>query len=130
MSMKNFKIPKSMLFRACLYPSPDIEGHYVAHCLELDLIGEGDDPIAAITELIQAIELQIENCEDISQFLFPAPGSVWKKYKDSINAGRVVLQRIVEQAVQSIPQLSYKPYFENFAATSTVPHEYIDVASV
>lgn len=119
-----------MLFRACLYPSPDIKGFFVVHCLELDLIGEGNTPKEAIVELIQAIELQIESCENISDLLFPAPGWVWKRYKDSIHAGRGVLQKIIERAVQSFPQLDYTPNFENIAATNTVPREYVNVASV
>ncbi len=124
------KIPKSMLFRVCLYLSPDIEGVFVAHCLELDLIGEGNTPEEAIIELIQAIELQVETCESPSQLFFPAPGWVWKRYKESKRAGRVVLQRIIDHALQSLPQLHYKASFEDIVATSTVPQEYVNVASV
>lgn len=119
------KIPKSMLFRACLYQSQDVLGVFVAHCLELDLIGEGTSPEKAIVELIQAMEIQIENCDNFSQFLFPAPASVWKRYKDSINAGRVVLARIVEKALHELPDLTYIPNFETIAATSAIPREYI-----
>ena len=77
------KVPKSILFRACVYPSPDINNLFVAHCLELDLIGEGSTPKDAIVELIQAIEIQIEACKSPSQFFFPAPGGVWQKYKQA-----------------------------------------------
>ena len=91
----SIRIPKSMMFRACLYPSTDIPGYFVAHCLELDLIGEGESPVKAIVELIQAIEIQIETCDNYSQFMFPAPASVWKRYKDSVGAGRIILGRLV-----------------------------------
>ena len=121
------KIPKSMLFRACLYPSPDIAEGFVVHCLELDLIGEGSSPEKAIVELIQAIEIQIESCNSVSQFLFPAPASVWKRYKDSVTAGRIILARIIEQAFDELPDLAYTPTFETIAATSAVPHEYVAV---
>ena len=117
-----------MLFRACLYPSPDIEGYFVAHCLELDVIGEGDTPEKAIVELIQAIEIQIENCKNVTQFLFPAPAFVWKRYKDSVNAGRAILKRIVEQAMEELPQSDYTPYFENVGASSTIPQEYVTIS--
>ncbi|RKY04567.1 MAG: hypothetical protein DRP66_11560, partial [Planctomycetota bacterium] len=70
-----------MLFRACVYPSPDAKGLLVAHCLELDLIGEGATPQEAVVELKQAIELQIEACKSLSQLFFPAPAYVWQKYK-------------------------------------------------
>ena len=130
MSKRNCKISKFMSFRACLYPSPDIKGYYVAHCLELDLIGEGKTPLDAIVELIQAIELQIEACDDISQFLFPAPAPIWKKYKDSIRVGRVVLKRIIDDAIQNLSQLDNVPYLENVAATSTIPQEYTTIGCI
>jgi len=114
-----------MSFRACLYASPDIKGYFVAHCLELDVIGEGSKPEKAIIELIQAIELQIENCTDFSQFLFPAPASVWKRYKDSRNAGRAVLRRILDEAFQELPELTHKPTFENIGATRAIPSQYV-----
>ena len=124
------KIPKSMLFRACVYPSPDINNLFVAHCLELDLIGEGSTPRESIVELIQAIELQIKACKSASQFFFPAPGEVWRKYKQAKNAGRVILQRIIEQAVRTTSRLDYAPHFENVVATSAVPKEYVSIATL
>ena len=122
------KLSKSMSFRACLYLSPDVEGHFVAHCLELDVIGEGCSPEKAIVELIQAIELQIENCTNFSQFFFPAPASVWKRYRDSLNAGRAILQRIVEEAFEELPELTYTPMLENIGATPAIPSQYVAIA--
>ena len=75
--MKSFPL----IFRACVYPSPDVKGWLVVHCLELDLIGEGATPKDAIVELIQAIEIQIEACKTNSQLFFPAPAYVWQRYK-------------------------------------------------
>ncbi len=123
-------IPKSVLFRVCIYPSPDIEGFFVAHCLELDLIGEGKNPQKAIAELIEAIELQIEACQETgSQFFFPAPAWVWHRYGQAKNAGRIILQRIVEKAQQTtssrLGHLNAK--FENVVGTSAVPQEYLAV---
>jgi predicted RNase H-like HicB family nuclease len=122
------EIPKSMTFRACLYPSPDVEDYYVAHCLELDVIGEGCTPEKAILELMQAIELQIENCNELPEFFFPAPASIWKRYKDSLSAGRIVLKRIVKEACEELPRRSYTPTFENITATRTIPSEYLSLA--
>ena len=124
------KIPKSMLFRACVYPSSDIDGLFVAHCLELDLIGEGPTPREAIVELIQAIELQIEACKSPSQFFFPAPAGVWQKYKQAKHAGRIILEPIVEEALKRTSRLNYAPHFENVAASSAVPDKYVSVAAV
>ena len=121
-----------MLLRACVYPSPDIKGHFVAHCLELDLIGEGKTPKKAIVELIQAIEIQIEACESPSQFFFPAPASVWQRFKQAHTAGRVIMQRIVDQALafKQIPA-NYVPLFQNMSmvATNAVPERYIQTVT-
>jgi hypothetical protein len=96
----------------------------VAHCLELDLLGEGATPKDAIAELIQAIELQIDTCTNESQFFFPAPAHVWQKYSQGKATGRVILERIVRQAMkQASPR--YVPRFENVVATSPVPDEYL-----
>ncbi len=118
------KVSKSMLLRACVYPSPDAKGVLVAHCLELDLIGEGATLQDAVVELKQAIELQIEACKSLSQLFFPAPACVWQKYKQAKNAGRVVKQ-FIDQAPKATPGIAYMPHFESVVATSAVPAEYV-----
>jgi hypothetical protein len=118
------KVSKSMLFRACVYPSPDAKGLLVAHCLELDLIGEGVTLQDAVVELKRAIELQIEACKSLSQLFFPAPASVWQKYKQARNAGRIVKQS-VDQDPKATPGVAYMPHFESVVATSAVPAKYV-----
>jgi hypothetical protein len=120
------QVPKSMLLRACIYPSPDRKG-FVAHCLELDLVGEGKTPKKAIVELIEAIEIQIEACDNTNQFFFVAPEPIWQKYKEAQNAGRVILRRLITGAFRQIPAGSYIPHFERVAATSAVPRQYVQV---
>ncbi len=127
--MMAVKVPKSMLLRACVYPSPDIQGSFVAHCLELDLIGEGRTPKKAIIELIQAIEIQIEACENASQLFFPAPASVWQKFKQARNAGRFILGRIVQEALNKTFPLDYIPNFQEVLASSAVPQQYVQVTN-
>ena len=123
------KVSRSMLFRACVYPSPDIKGAFVAHCLELDLIGEGKTPKKAIIELMQAIEIQIEACKSPSQLFFPAPAFVWQQFKQAHNAGRAILQRIIQQATQKTSLFAYTPTFQNVMASSLVPPQYVQVAT-
>ncbi len=118
------QIPKSAQFRACIYPSSDKKG-FVAHCLELDLIGEGKTPLKAIIELIEAIEIQIKACDNPSQFFFFAPESVWQKYAQ--NAGRVILRRIVSDAFKQVTTYGYVPNFEKVVATDAVPKQYVQV---
>jgi len=121
------RTPRSVLCRVCVYPSPDMDGYFVAHCLELDLIGEGRTPRKAIVELIEAIELQVEACQSLSQFFFPAPWRVWQRYGQAKNAGRVILQRIVDKARETTSQFDYVPRFENVVATRAVPEKYIAI---
>jgi len=120
------QVPKSAQFRACIYPSSDKKG-FVAHCLELDLIGEGKTPQKAIVELIEAIEIQIKACDNPSQFFFFAPESVWQMYKKAQDAGRVVLRRIVNNAYRQSTTYGYVPNFEKVAASNAVPKQYVQV---
>ena len=122
-------VPKSMLFRACIYPSEDVKRTFVAHCLELDVIGEGQTPIDAICELAEAIEIQIQTCRNISEILFFAPASVLQKYKQGKNAGRVLLQRVVKEAIKRTRQMDYVPEFDNIVATADIPAEYYQMAT-
>jgi hypothetical protein len=116
-------IPDSMSFRACIYHSEGVPGNFVAHCLELDLIGEGVNPLDAIKELTDAIEIQLESCTTLSQVFFPAPDEIWKKYKQ--NAERAILKRIILKARRTTPSTAYRPNFEKITATSSVPKEYV-----
>ena len=52
------------MFRACVYPSSDEKGRFIAHCLELDVIGEGGSVEEAMNELLEAIDAQMEACEE------------------------------------------------------------------
>jgi predicted RNase H-like HicB family nuclease len=115
-------IPKSYLFRACLYPSEDREGYFVAHCLELDLIGEGRCPEEAISELTQAIDIQIETSTNPCQLFFSAPEEIWEQYRK--NAGRVILQRIVVDAMSKVHRRDFSPQFERIVATNNVPERF------
>jgi hypothetical protein len=117
------KIPNNMLFRVCVYPSEDIKGYFVAHCLELDIIGEGATPLDAIIELTKAIDIQLESCTTLSQFFFPAPDEIWQKYEQ--NSGRVILQKIVEQALNAMPSADFLPHFEKVVATNAVPDVFV-----
>ncbi|KKL81012.1 hypothetical protein LCGC14_1999040 [marine sediment metagenome] len=122
------KIPKSMLFRACIYLSPDVDGTFVAHCLELDLIGEGKTPKKAIVELLKVIETQIELCEKSSaQLFFPAPGSIWQKYMYAKKAGRKLPDELMQRIkgvdygkIKSIPGRDYLYEFVTDQGTLTV----------
>ncbi len=125
------KIPKSMLFRICIYPCADEKGVFIAHCLDLDVIADGTSIEAAITELLKVIETQIELCKRVSaQLLFPAPGSVWQKYTSAKKAGRKIPDELVQRIVYAAnKRLGHQaPHLDDVLASKEVPEEYLAVA--
>lgn len=40
-----------------IYPTPDLADQWVAHCLETDLVSQGNDPAHALEMMAEAIEL-------------------------------------------------------------------------
>jgi len=45
---------------ALVYEAPDLPGRWISHCLELDLISQGDGQLHAIEMLAEAIQLVAE----------------------------------------------------------------------
>ena len=91
--MKELRIP----LRAVLYREDD---HWIAHCLELDLLGDGANPAEAVQMMVQAILSQIESCRkhEAAHALFtPAEG----KYFEMFAAGKDV---VVDEIVPSLKE--------------------------
>lgn len=98
---------KSMSFRVVVYPSEFSESYFTAHCLELDVIGQGRTLEGAIAQLLEAIETQLMTCAETgAQFEFWAPGMVWYKYEQARKANRKIsdelMERIIAQANQRL----------------------------
>jgi hypothetical protein len=70
---KEMKVPKEMKFADDLWvvlkPAPDITGMWVSHCLDLDLMSQGDSPDHAFKMMIEALSLTI--AEDLIAGLDP-----------------------------------------------------------
>ncbi|MFC1782291.1 hypothetical protein ACFL02_01730 [Planctomycetota bacterium] len=91
-------IPASMSFRIVVYPCPDSREHCVAHCLELDIIGQDSTIEGAVSELLENIETQYESCQDTAaQFQFPAPPIVWQKYNQARMSRRKLPQELMDR---------------------------------
>jgi len=62
------------------------DGIQIAHCLEFDIIAQGEKKIEALKNLLDAIELQIgfavEN-HDLASIFNPAPVEYWKMLADA-----------------------------------------------
>ncbi len=70
-------------------------GSWIAHCLEFDLIGDGESKVAALERLSEAIALQIEASTEHKNYanLFaPADGKFFEMYA----AGRDVISGTLE----------------------------------
>lgn len=58
------------------------DGKFLAHCLELDLVAEGDSAQAACEEVLNIVDIQVRTClenDNLENLFFPAPPEVWKK---------------------------------------------------
>ena len=76
--MKTFRIPLRVVF----YQE---EGAWIAHCLEFDLVGDGDSCKAALDSLAEAIGLQLEASVEHGnpRNLFrPAPGEFFQMFAE------------------------------------------------
>jgi hypothetical protein len=56
---------------------------WIAHCLELDLVAEGETPEAALQDLIDISVLQIKTAiknHDLTSAFRPAPPEIWAMF--------------------------------------------------
>ena len=68
-------------FHVLVYPAPDIHGQWIAHCLELDLIAQGDSNEHARDVLDDQFRVLLEyNLEHglVPIQVRPAPPEVWE----------------------------------------------------
>ncbi len=69
---------KSLMVHTVFYPEDD---HYVAHCLEFDLVAQGDSVGESFQNLLDAIELQTAyalETGDLENLIQPAPPEFWR----------------------------------------------------
>jgi predicted RNase H-like HicB family nuclease len=98
------RLPLRMALRAVLYREAEF---WVAHCLELDLIGHGETKEAALLLLSEAIAAQIEATAEVGNLrnLFtPAEGRFFAMYaagKDVL-VGELVVQPVNHLTVEGV----------------------------
>ena len=69
---------KALMVHAVLYREDDL---FLAHCLEFDLVAQGETPDKAYHNLLDAIELQMEFVReqgDLTNLIQPAPVEYWQ----------------------------------------------------
>jgi len=126
-------IPNEMSFRIVVYPS-ESPNRFVAHALEVDIVGTGPDVQAAVAELLEMIELQAEMAAETgAELAFMAPPAVWKKYNAAKKAGRKIagelMERIFAEANKRLgytePQVDHR--IDNMVASRRIPMECLQV---
>ncbi len=121
-----------MSFRICVYKDHDDESLFVAHCLDLDVMADGQCVRDAISELLKVIETQIEACQETgANLLRQAPGWVWQQYESAKTAGRKINEILVNQIIADAnKRLGHRPpRLDNILASKEIPKEFLAVAS-
>lgn len=94
MNMPDVYGTESRIFRtwALFRPAEDLPGHWVAHCLDLDVVTSGMDLSQAIGHIMEASQMTIE--EDLKAGLEPhtrrAPQQHWDELKRVVEHGTAV----------------------------------------
>lgn len=89
-SMQELRIPLRVIF----YRE---DGAWIAHSLEFDLVGDGDTPGAALSNLSEAIQLQVRaaiDCNNMKNLFKPADGKFFAMFAagKKIVAGEIHLK--------------------------------------
>ncbi|MBM4026174.1 MAG: hypothetical protein FJ280_12325 [Planctomycetes bacterium] len=124
------RLAMAMPYRICVYPSPDDPDLFIAHCLELDLIGVGGCVATALTELLENIDTQRDICRRTdAQFFHPAPPVIWQRYKAALKANRKICDELMERVIaQANRRLGHNaPTIDRVLATKKVPRQYLAV---
>lgn len=69
-------------FSGVAYPEGDF---WLAHCLQLDVVGQGDTPEAAAREMIDLTLFHLREAlhdNDVKSTFRPAPVEIWYEYDD------------------------------------------------
>lgn len=107
---KAFRIPLRIVF----YKE---EGAWIAHCLEFDLVGDGDTIQAALQRLTEAIFVQIETsleCDNLANLFTPADGKFFEMFSagQEIGHGELDVVERIERDNVVIESTEYRQYAE------------------
>lgn len=82
------------------------EGHWEAHCLELDIVGNGESKESAIEEMKALVAFHIKCAiqdDDLQHLLSAAPMTYWQRWKtaEPLDPTYIDITNDVEDAVNS-----------------------------
>jgi hypothetical protein len=81
MSQTTIQFDVTLPFHVLVYPAPDVEGQWIAHCLELDMIAQGDSNEHARAVLDDQFHVLLEyNLQHglVPIQVRPAPPEIWE----------------------------------------------------
>lgn len=117
--MSSFPLP----IRIVVYPSENTPGYLIAHCLELDLVGENKTLEGAVLELIENIAAQVAACmENEARLYFPAPQSVAEKYLRAKEKGTKIPDEMIKRIMKRIIG---NEQIDTIVATKQVKEDYL-----
>jgi len=76
-----------------------VDGEYVAHCLDLDLVGTGSDVESAVSQLNDLVRAVVVFClgtkrRDVSGHCSRAPEEYWEKFQSAYNENEPVIRTL------------------------------------
>lgn len=124
---------KGLPFRVCVYQSEDEQGYYVAHCLEMDVIGVGTSVEEAMCELLECIDTQMDVCQEQGlNFLRAVPAEISRRYMQAKEQGQRIceelMNRIIRQANKRLGHDS-EEIIDEVRCTAEIPPELCQLAS-
>ena len=69
-----------------IYPAPSVPGQWVSHCLDMDIVSQGNDAAHALEMICEAITLNVEWAIEDGRPAFelrPAPSEDWDRFERS-----------------------------------------------
>ncbi len=131
MQGKKFRMPIQFQFRVVIYPSNEKKNSFIAHCLELDVMGQGKSIEGAVSELLEIIEVQIENSKanKIEPF-FPAPKEIWQIYQKARESKRQLPSELMERIITNANKRLGKhlPAIDIVVPSEQIPDEMLTVS--
>ncbi len=117
--MKPLRLP----LRAVLYREGDL---WIAHCLEMDLLGDGPDQEKALNSLSQAIVTQLQACikhDNVAGIFCPAEAKYFRMFaagKDAV-VGAPRIEAPTELDDLTIERVEAREYSEADSDSDLVP---------
>jgi hypothetical protein len=86
--LKTLRLDCSIL----VYAAPDVPGQWVSHCLNFDIMSQGNSPSHARASLVEAVALSAADDHEVGRSVFErnlAPVEDWERFEEIMRSGAV-----------------------------------------